>query len=275
MPTELNETILPWILGAFSLLIALTLLGGLKAWRDMKRSPYFFMRRQAEKRLQSYFSTAVVLALLAAGISLYGWQTPEDTTPRMAILTNAKPPKEEILQLFETTPAITEAAETETAVSIEIATDETGALSLTELDNTILQAGPVLPPEFDQLEPTAELRPDTQLGEIAFSTEVNNDYQPINPQRIFAEGNYTLYATFSYHAMQNGMEWAWVWRRNGEVVDGGNQIWQYGSDGPGYIYFSPEEGFQPGEYTLEVWVNGELLTQSSVIVNDAALSAGN
>ncbi|HIP72722.1 MAG TPA: hypothetical protein EYH05_15165 [Anaerolineae bacterium] len=71
------------------------------------------------------------------------------------------------------------------------------------------------------------------------------------------------------------MEWAWVWRLNGEVVDGGNELWEYGSDGPGYVYYSPEEGFQAGEYSLEVWVNGELMTRSTLTMTGTALSAGN
>ncbi|MCB0000072.1 MAG: hypothetical protein KDE56_30120, partial [Anaerolineales bacterium] len=76
-------------------------------------------------------------------------------------------------------------------------------------------------------------------------------------------------------AMANGMEWAWVWRHNGEVVDGGNEIWNYGQEGPGYIFFAPEEGFASGDYSLEVWVNGELLTRSTAVMNNAAVAAGN
>ena len=54
-----------------------------------------------------------------------------------------------------------------------------------------------------------------------------------------------------------------------------NELWTYGKDGPGYIYFSPEEGFQFGEYSLEVWVNGEMLAQSGAIMNSAAAAASN
>ena len=57
---------------------------------------------------------------------------------------------------------------------------------------------------------------------------------------------------------------------------GGEQGVVYGDDGPGYIFYGPEEGFQAGEYALEVWVNGELLTAATAVMNSsAALSAGN
>ena len=71
------------------------------------------------------------------------------------------------------------------------------------------------------------------------------------------------------------MEWAWVWRHNGKVIDGGNELWVYGDDGPGYIFLDPEEGFQEGRYSLEIWVNGELLGQAAANMNDAAAAAGN
>ncbi len=64
------------------------------------------------------------------------------------------------------------------------------------------------------------------------------------------------------------MEWAWVWRQNGEVVNGGNEIWQYGGEGPGWIYYEPPEGFSPGVYTLEVWVNEELFQQASLTIEN-------
>jgi hypothetical protein len=38
---------------------------------------------------------------------------------------------------------------------------------------------------------------------------------------------------------------------------------------------NPEEGFQAGEYKVEVWVNSELLTSSTLVINNAAISAGN
>jgi hypothetical protein len=73
----------------------------------------------------------------------------------------------------------------------------------------------------------------------------------------------------------DGLAWAWVWRHNGKVIDGGNELWAYGDEGPGYIYLSPEEGFLEGNYTLEIWVNGQLLSQGVALMNDAAVAAGN
>lgn len=278
----ISNTIGPWLLGisvALSLLV-ITLM--IKAWRDMKRSPYFFMRRQAEKQLQSYAAKSVVFVLLTAVIALYTWQQPEpDTTLRVAILSNTKPPKAEIVQLFaqDIAPGQANALTLDHLFLDGLADDlfdpatglalisegrEHGALAVTEL-----------PDQYNRVRPSAELNEDTKLGQIFFSTEVDGNYTAIDPRFIFGEGRYRLYATFSYDGMADGMAWSWVWRHNGQVVDGNNELWAYGTDGPGYIFYAPPTGFRNGEYSLEIWVNGELMTQATAIMNSAAITAGN
>ena len=254
-------------MGAFLTLALLALIVSLKAWRDVKKSPYFFLRRQAEKRLQSYLTLSLALFAIAFGVAAYAWRAPADETPRVALLANTKPVKEDVVALVKKSERVTQQ---ETAVS-----PSSSLATIVAPEDSLFADVVSLPSEFDQFEPTAELNLETELGSIEFSTEISDSYTAINPTRIFPEGPFTLYATFAYSAMENGMEWAWVWKHNGAVVDGGNELWNYGNEGPGYIFFSPEEGFQLGDYSLEVWVNGELLTQSSAIMNNAAAAAGN
>lgn len=268
----LSGTILPWLLGLLLVLSLMALVVSMKLWRDTKRSPYFFMRQQAAKRMQSYLSTFVVLMLLAAGIGVYGWRAPTDTTVRMALLTRAKPATAEIQELMAQ-PSVAERATVEAGTT---PTTRSGGIA-----NVLLNADdassltPELPAAYDQFEPKVELNSGTELGTVVLSSTVTKDYKAVNPGSVFGEGFYTLYATFDYKDMADGMAWAWVWRHNGKVIDGGNELWVYGDEGPGYIFLSPEEGFGEGAYTLEIWVNGELLGQASATMNDAAVSAGN
>lgn len=277
MPSGLSGTIIPWVLGALSLLVLLTLTIVVKSWRDLKRSPYFFLRRQAEKRLQTYSSMSLVLIIVTAVTAAYTLQpSPVDNNLRVALLTNTKPATEEVRALFQASPLVVEeAVETADTQRQVVSTTTVATPSLAESSASLLQAALTLPDEFDQYVPTAGLKDNTKLGSLAFSTQLNSEYVAVEPDNLFAEGAYTLYATFSYEAMTNGMEWAWVWRRDGEVVGGGNELWNYGEEGPGYIYYNPEEGFQRGQYSLEVWVNGELMSHSDVTINSAAVSAGN
>lgn len=229
------------------------------------------MRQQAAKRMQSYLSVATVLLLLAGGIGAYGWRTPEDATVRMALLTRAKPATKEIQELMAQ-PSVSERA----TASADTTSSRSGGVANVLLGvNDAATLDPVLPAAYDQVEPEVELLPDTELGTVVLSSTVTDEYKAINPGNLFGEGFYTLYATFDYKNMADGMAWAWVWRYNGQVIDGGNELWAYGDEGPGYIYLSPEEGFGEGRYTLEVWVNGELMGQAAATMNDAAVSAGN
>lgn len=267
----LSGTIMPWLVGVPLALSFMALLLSMKQWRDMKRSPYFFMRQQASKRLQSYLSMSFVLLLVAGGVGFYGWRSPEDATTRMALLRNSKPATAEVQKILAETPA----AGDEAAATTSTASNNSTVASLLLGQDAAASLEPTLPADFDQYEPTAELKSGTDLGELVLSTAVTDEYVAVKPSNIFGEGSYTLYATFEYKDMADGMEWAWVWRHNGEVIDGGNELWNYGEEGPGYIYLSPEEGFKEGQYSLEVWVNGKLLGQTAATMNDAIIAAGN
>lgn len=278
MTEFITETTAPWILGGLAVLVLITIVQIFSAWRRVKRSPYFFLRQQAERRLQNRIWT-LVLIFAAGGLTLfYSNQTPPDDTIRMALLAKAKPAQEAERVVVDELPVIAlddpDAFEwsggqnnLDAGSTISAALD----LSLTGIDGLALPDGePVLPDEFNQVEPEVELDEEAEFTRLVFSTEINDDYDPVSPRRTFVEGFYTIYATFDYVGMADGMAWSWVWRRDGEVVNGGNELWQYADDGPGWIYFEPPEGFSPGEYTLEVWVNGELFQQASLLVESEA-----
>ncbi len=268
----LSGTILPWLLGLLLVLAAIALLLSAKSLRDTKRSPYFFMRQQAAKRMQSYLSICLIMLVMAGGIGFYGWRTPDDGILRMALITNAKPVAADIQELM----AQPSAAELAAAEQRTMASAQSGGVANFLLNSDDAAAlSPELPAAFDRFDPLVELQPDTEIGPLVLSNAVTDEYEAINPASLFGEGFYTLYATFPYAGMADGMEWAWVWRHNGKVIDGGNELWAYGDEGPGYIYLSPEEGFLEGTYSVEVWVNGQLLGRAAATMNDAAISAGN
>ncbi|MCA9979185.1 MAG: hypothetical protein KDD89_00050 [Anaerolineales bacterium] len=125
---------------------------------------------------------------------------------------------------------------------------------------------PTLPTEYTGLEWSFELTPETTISDLTFTDQVDDDLNPLNPSRLFEEGFYAIYATFEYDGMADGMSWSWVWRRDGEVINGGHEIWNYGNDGPGYVFLNPQEGFSPGQYVVEVWVNEELFSQANMFV---------
>lgn len=268
-----NGTTLPWLLGSFGVLVLFTIIRMFGAWRQAKRSPYFFLRQQAEKRLQSYFWATVGLLALAGVTFAYSSQEPADNALRMALLAKSKP-----VEAADGIPVIAfDSESSDSPQSVQFNSLTTTVETTTPISSSLelpssrslpegLSLTPLLPEEFDAEEPTAELQPDTTITPIVFSTEIDDDYKPVAPRRTFGEGFFTIYATFDYEGMADGMEWAWVWRRNGDVVNGGNELWSYGDEGPGWIYYEPPEGFDPGQYTLEIWVNGELFQRAGLSI---------
>ncbi|MDX1613477.1 MAG: hypothetical protein R3300_04150 [Candidatus Promineifilaceae bacterium] len=239
----------------------------LKAWREAKRSPYFFLRRQAAKKMQQYATISLALLLLSGMTTAYAWQAPADSEARVAVLSHAK-----ARVAVKDQPAPEEAVTEESApqqLEITMAPGTSGEdVEMAAAPTDPLGSPAQLPAEFDQLEPAVELKPNTELAELSFSQDITTDYVAVDPTLRFVSGYFTLYATFAYEGMEDGMVWSWVWRRNGEVVDGGNQRWSYGDEGPGYVYLQPEEGFALGNYSLDVWVNGELMTQGTFVIGD-------
>ena len=246
-----------------------------KSWREMKRSPYFFQRLQAGKRLQTYSSASLALFVITMAVGFYSWQEPADTTVRSAIISNSKPVPE-IAEEVES-PSIVEAVDESisTEAGFPLASDEVTNQLIAVADQPLIAGKISLPEDYDRFESQVALNDESNLGTLDFSTDVTEEYEAVDARQLFAEGTYTLYATFDYEGLDDGMVWSWIWRRDGEILEGGNEVWVYGQEGPGYIFFNPEEGFQAGQYSLDIWVNGELMAQSAVVMNNASISANN
>src|SRR5262245_57385376 len=99
-------TITPWILGTLLVLSVLALAIVIKSWREVKSSAFYFMRRQAEKRLQSYSFASLCLILATFVTAAATLQKPEEQTVLVAILTNTKPAGSDIKALIEAAPHV-------------------------------------------------------------------------------------------------------------------------------------------------------------------------
>ena len=303
------NTVIFWLLGSIGLLAIISATLTFRAWRESKRSPYYFLRRQAEQTMQTYSLFTVGLSVVLLFMVSYAWQPPQDTTTRVAFITNAKPLRvvaidskeqvslseidletEETAEAEEESQVVTVRGATITEVTANLLAEQNGltAMATTSLDAELLASGfdrietleettqlavedieLTLPPEFDRLTAAVELRDSTDIGALSFSTEIDEfDLVALSPGRLFDTGFYTIYATFEYDQMSDGMVWSWVWRRDGQVISGGHEEWVYGNDGPGYVYLNPIEGFAQGEYTLEIWVNGELMSSANMFITD-------
>ncbi|HSH01104.1 MAG TPA: hypothetical protein VLL52_01210 [Anaerolineae bacterium] len=291
----MGGVITPILLGSLIGLIALTLSISVKAWYDIKHSPYYFLRRQAQQRLQNYALVSCGLILATLFTAAYAFQPPADVTVRTAVINNAKPATTiatlpvantidipEIVDIGSNAGLINSLANSlpqANALSSLASRTDVGEVINIDSQATNNQAlsfaptSPILPEEYNSVSPEIKTIANAQLTPLVFTQYVNDNYAPVTPRRIFNTGQFTLYATFDYEHMRDGMAWSWVWRYKGKVVGGGNEMWQYGNNGPGYVYLNPEDGFQPGQYDVEIWVNNEIMTQGTVYISDGAATA--
>jgi hypothetical protein len=221
------------------------------------------LRVQAAKKMQRYLVASITLILATVATTAYAWQTPADSTSRVALLQHAKPVQGP--NLTEAEPELNAEASPSAVEINTLALGDTAEAGTIDQQATLLPSTS-LPNEYDQLEPSVQLNESTTIDGITFSTDITGDFQPLDPSHRFTQGYFTLYATFAYEQMADGMVWSWVWRRNGDVIDGGNQVWDYGDEGPGYVYLRPEEGFGLGDYVMDIWVNGEQMAGSNFTI---------
>jgi len=75
----------------------------------------------------------------------------------------------------------------------------------------------------------------------------------IDPKVEFSGPPRTLYGAFSYDHLQNGVRWTALWYYAGEVVCYESKPWDGGTGGYGYTECTPPQGWQVGEYEVQMF----------------------
>lgn len=106
-----------------------------------------------------------------------------------------------------------------------------------------------------------------QLGRITFAASTTQEGQPVEPNFIFEAGITEIHAVFEYGGMSPEVMWSQVWYYNGDEVFSATQPWLEGRSGVfDYVIEAGGEPFTPGEWTLELYVEDELLSGGSFLI---------
>ena len=110
------------------------------------------------------------------------------------------------------------------------------------------------------------------IGPITFASGVDAQGSPVNPGTTFPTGLLELHFFCTYAGMQNGMNFETKWLLNGEELVAFSQVWEAGSEGTyhDYIHRTSGEPLPDGQYTLEVYVEGQLTQSSTATVGTGA-----
>lgn len=97
------------------------------------------------------------------------------------------------------------------------------------------------------------------LTNITFARDVTADGELVDIVDQFPDGTRSLVFGFDYTGMRPGMEWVDRWYVNGvldEVLSSPRPPWDLGESGGAWARLESETALAPGEYRLEVWVEG-------------------
>jgi hypothetical protein len=112
--------------------------------------------------------------------------------------------------------------------------------------------------------------PEAVISPLEFATSLQNS-RPVSPSTLFRNPIPRIYAYFSYDKMVPGSQWSAVWYRNGEYVFHESYPWDGGTGG--YYYSecaSPAGGWQPGNYSVQIYVGVDFKRAGSFTVEGEA-----
>ncbi len=96
------------------------------------------------------------------------------------------------------------------------------------------------------------------FGAIQFAAGITNEVVPYGVAEAFEYGVTEVYAVFPFFNMQDGQSFRREWLKDGEIYAERDMAWEEGSIGMDYARLLDEDGLPPGEYTLNLYIDGQV-----------------
>ena len=135
---------------------------------------------------------------------------------------------------------------------------------------------PTSPPPTHTPIPVVEATPTTPprrpvFGDVTFAQDVTVDGKPVDAAQTFSEGITKIYGIFDYEGMEDGRAYTHVWMHEGGDSLSNDEVWSGGRQGQGWwVRLEKDDGIVPGGYTLQLYVEGELIQEGVFTVEAAA-----
>ena len=106
------------------------------------------------------------------------------------------------------------------------------------------------------------------FSNLVLARGIDKDHHPVTPGKEFTAGAQPIYLFFDYRGMKPGTRWGHVWIWGNQQLDRSITGWpeDWGSAGTGWVFYTPEGGFQPGPYEVQLLVNDQVVAATSFIV---------
>lgn len=218
----------------------LSLRSGLRLIQTARKMTFYRLRRQRETGGWRLLALFVFLILFAVALPTYGLPT--------------------IYRYFPPTPSITPTASVTPYRTITPTPTITLTATITDtplVTNTAtITPTPSLPLAVLALfQSSITPNPAVVLSPLTFSTKIDTDLQPVDPQTIFQNPITEIFATYSYNNMTPGAQWTAVWLRDGQQVCLETHPFAGGTGGfDSASCANPIGGWQPGTYETQIFV---------------------
>ncbi len=168
-----------------------------------------------------------------------------------------------------TTEAVEEVAEDTATEEAEATTEPEEEVEEVVTEEPIEEATEEPEPEETE-EPEEVLEP--KFADITFALGATKDYDPIDAGDVFEEGVTEIHAIFDYEGMSPDFTWQRVWYLDGEEILSNEAEWTGDKEGRfDYFIDAGGEELAPGEWTLELYVDDELLAEGTFEIEAAAI----
>jgi serine/threonine protein kinase len=102
---------------------------------------------------------------------------------------------------------------------------------------------------------------------LVLARDISQDYKPISPSTEFTASAQPVYLFFDY-LIQPGTRWGHVWIWGDQELDRSITTWpeDWGAAGTAWVYYTPEGGYQPGPYEVQLLVNDEIVASATFVM---------
>ena len=105
------------------------------------------------------------------------------------------------------------------------------------------------------------------IGDITFALATTAEGEPVDPGFLFEAGLTQMHAVFDYADLSLDHIWTQVWYHNGNELFSTSQPWLEGETGLyDYVIEAGGEPLPAGEWALEFYIDGELMTAGSFAI---------
>jgi hypothetical protein len=254
---------LPMITGVLFALGLLLLVISLRLFRRSRRDIYWRNRRMAGQRGWRLFLMA--FGLFSCGgmfciftvLSLILFDETDSSANAFPVAdlatgTPTLPPLETPLENPDTVDQ--NPSESSATTPNDSATQNVIVITATPLVTPTYTPFPTFTPQFTPADSIVTPSPDAEIRITALDDQITEALTPINPRASFAAGITRVYLFVEFKGMAQGVLWRRELYRGDELIEGGEYLWGQASEGTGYFFFGEDNGFEPGQYEIRLFL---------------------